>query len=243
MDSTSAIIAAAAILFAASYLQSATGFGGAIFCMALLPLVIPIYDAIAFVSASSFLVLVMVIFANRSGLSLKNAGPLCIGMVIGIPIGYYSLRQLDGEFIRRTLGAILMIIAAAEFLQGRFANWKIPEKTGALFGIVGGVLAGAFNVGGPPVVAYVYSRKWSKVEMVAILQAVFIAGVIARNLLMLGAGEFTIDLIKMVAWATPAAAIAVWLGKLTLDRLPLPILKRIVFCLIFLIGLKYLTGW
>ena len=239
MEIDPVFLVAAATLFAASYLQSATGFGGAILCMAILPLVLSIHEAVNFVTVSSLAVTLMIVFANRSGLSLKNAGPLCLGMMLGIPIGYYSLRQLDDTLVVRGLGAILMLISLSEFLSDKISHWKIPRRAGTGFGLIGGILAGAYNVGGPPLVAYVFSRKWSKVEMIATLQAVFIAGVVVRNLLMLGGGDFSYRLLILVAISTPAAAVAVWLGKLTLDRLPLSTLKKVVFSLIFVIGLKY----
>lgn len=241
MDSTalSAAFPVTAILFGAAYLQSATGFGLALICMALVPLVLPIGEAIAYVSAASFIVNLFVIFANRAGFSWRHAAPLSVGMCLGIPIGYFSLRTLDGEWVVRLLGVVLMLIALAEFLQSRFSKLAVPERAGGFFGLIGGVLAGAFNVGGPPVVVYAYSMKWSKVETVAILQTVFISGGIVRNLLMMRAGEYHMDLIRLVAWSLPASAFAVWLGKLTLDRLPPSSLKAFVFALIFIIGLRY----
>jgi uncharacterized membrane protein YfcA len=139
----------------------------------------------------------------------------------------------------RLLGVVLMGIAVAEFLQKRFAALRIPERSGSIFGLVGGVLAGAFNVGGPPVVVYAYSMRWSKVETVAILQTVFLSGGLVRNLLMMQAGEYNASLLTLVAWSLPASILAVWLGKLTLDRLPRSALKAFVFLLIFVIGLRY----
>lgn len=237
-----ATILVVAILFAAAYLQSATGFGGAIVTMALVPLLLPVGDAIAYVSMVGLLINGFVMFANRAGFSLRHATPLVLGMGLGIPIGYYSLRTVDGELVIRVLGAVLMLIAASEFLQKRFVRLAIPERTGTLFGMAGGILAGAFNVGGPPVVVYAYSRDWSKVEIVAILQTVFVGGAIVRNLLMLNEGEFTADLLRLSAWSLPPAIAAVWLGKMTLDRLPQTLLHRIVFGLIFAIGLRYLLS-
>ena len=234
------IVYVAAILFAAAYLQSATGFGLALVCMALVPIILPVTEAIAYVSLASLVVLSFIIFANRAGLSFRRALPLCVGIALGIPIGYFVVRTIDGQLVIQLLGATLMVIAAAEFLQGRMAKLHIPEKAGGLMGMLGGILAGAFNVGGPPIVVYTYSRDWTKVEVVAILQTAFLAGCLTRNLLMLGTGEVTADLLILVAWTVPTAIFAVWLGKLTLDRLPQLLLKRFVFALIFLIGLSYL---
>ena len=234
------IVYVAAILFAAAYLQSATGFGLALVCMALVPIILPVTEAIAYVSLASLVVNSFIIFANRAGLSFRRALPLCVGIALGIPIGYFVLRTLDGQLVIQLLGATLMVIAAAEFLQGRIAKLYIPEKAGGLMGMLGGILAGAFNVGGPPIVVYAYSRDWTKVEVVAILQTAFLAGGLTRNLLMLGTGEVTSDLLILAAWTVPTAIFAVWLGKLTLDRLPQLLLRRFVFALIFLIGLSYL---
>ncbi|MEM7602624.1 MAG: sulfite exporter TauE/SafE family protein [Verrucomicrobiota bacterium] len=233
----------AAILFAAAFLQSATGFGMALVCTALFPLLMPVSDAIAFVSISCFIATIFIMFANRAGLSFRHAGPLALGMLVGIPFGFYGLKHVDGTLVVRILGITLMLIALTEFLQSRYTGgWKMPEKSGVVFGLIGGVITGAFNVGGPPVVIYAYSRSWTKTETVAILQSVFLTGSITRNALMWQAGELTRELLILVAWTIPAALLGIWFGKKTLDRLPQVWLRRIVFGLIFVIGLKYVLS-
>ena len=232
------IITVAVTLFFAAFLQSATGFGMAIVLMAILPMVIPVEEASAFTSLGSMIVTVFVITANRSGFSLRDAGPLVLGMCIGIPVGFFGLRMLDGEYIIRILGLVLIAITLAEFLQYRIKRLTIPEKSGTAFGFLGGVLAGSFNVGGPPLVVYAYSRGWAKVTSVAVLQTAFLAGGVIRNSLVAGAGLFTPELIKLIAFSMPTAIIAVWLGKKTLDRMPRDQLKKIVFAMIFLLGLR-----
>lgn len=236
----SAIPFLAAILFAAAFLQSATGFGMALVCTAFVPLLLPVKDAIAFVSIACFIATIFIMLANRAGLSFRHAGPLALGMCLGIPFGYYGLRNVDGTLVVRVLGVTLMLIALAEFLQSRYrGTWKLPEKSGGLFGLIGGVITGAFNVGGPPVVIYAYSRPWSKTETVAILQSVFLTGSLTRNALMWQAGEYTRELLLLVLASIPAAVVGIWLGKMTLDRVPQLWLRRTVFFLIFVIGLNY----
>ena len=135
-----------------------------------------------------------------------------------------------------------MLIALTEFFQTRYKGTrKLPENSGVFFGLIGGVITGAFNVGGPPIVIYAYSRPWSKTETVAILQSVFLTGSITRNALMWQAGEYTPDLLMLVLSSIPAALVGIWIGKKTLDRLPQLWLRRVVFALIFVIGLNYVT--
>lgn len=231
----------AVILFAAAFLQSATGFGMALVLTALVPLLIPVRDAIAFVSVACFLATIFIMLANHSGLSFRHAGPLAVGMIVGIPLGYFGLRNVDGTILVRCLGITLMLIALTEFLQAQFRDrWQLPERSAGAFGLVGGVITGAFNVGGPPIVVYAYSRPWSKTETVAILQTVFLSGSITRNALMFQNGEFTRELLQLVLYTFPAALLGVWLGKRTLDRIPQERLRKVVFGLIFVIGLNYL---
>lgn len=232
-------LAIAAILLAASWLQSATGFGLALVAMGLAPLVMPVKEAIAFVSLASFGVNAFIMFANRSGLSWRRALPLVVATVLGIPVGYYGLHLLDGPLVIRLLGIVLVLIALTETFRTRFTRLTIPERAGTPLAFIGGVLAGSFNVGGPPVVVYAYARPWSRVEVVAVLQTVFLAASIVRNLLMLQAGEIDAGLLKLVLATLPVALLGVWIGKVTLDRLPETWLRRLAYLLIFAIGLRY----
>lgn len=233
------LIAVAAILFFASWLQSATGFGLALVAMGLAPLVMPVKEAIAFVSLSSFGVNAFIMFVNRAGLCWRRALPLVVATVFGIPVGYYGLRLFNGELVIRLLGVVLILIAILEVFRKRFARLDIPEKAGAPLAFLGGILAGSFNVGGPPVVVYAYAMPWKRVEIVAVLQTIFLSASIMRNLLMLQAGEIDGALLRLVAWTLPVAVLGVWIGKMTLDRLPEPWLRRVVYFLILLIGLRY----
>ncbi len=232
-------LAIAAILFFASYLQSATGFGLALVAMGLAPLVMPVKEAIAFVSLSSFGVNAFIMFVNRAGLSWRRALPLVVATVLGIPVGYYGLRLIDGALVVRLLGFVLIFIAVLEVFRKRFSRLAIPEKAGAPLAFAGGVLAGSFNVGGPPVVVYTYAMPWTRVEVVAVLQTIFLAASIVRNLLMLHAGEIDAELLGLVLRTLPLALLGVWIGKITLDRLPEIWLRRLAYFLIFVIGLRY----
>ncbi|MCF6311703.1 MAG: TSUP family transporter [Verrucomicrobiales bacterium] len=73
----------------AAFVQSVSGFGMAIVAIATLPLVIDLKDAIALIAVFNLFVSTLTLFWNRSGFSWKEARPLVIGMIIGIPLGYY----------------------------------------------------------------------------------------------------------------------------------------------------------
>ena len=105
----------------------------------------------------------------------------------------------------------------------------MPKAMGIPICFGGGILGGAFNVGGPPIVAYVYSQNWSKTKTVALLQTVFFSSGIVRNGLMWFEGDTTFKLLSLVFFSLPFVLIGIWLGKIVLERTPLHWLKRIVF--------------
>ena len=237
---TGSLLAVVAILSVAAFVQSSTGFGLALVCLAALPLVIPVEEGISLVTIFNLIITAMIMFVNRSGFSWKDALPLMVGALIGIPLGFYGLKAMDGSVVIRVLGAVLVLIALSELLKGRILpRLNIPRKAAFPMGIVAGVLGGSFNVGGPPVVVYTYSQNWDKIRAVAIMQSVFLTAGIFRSLLMIGAGDYNMNLFRMSVWSVVPALIAVWLGKKTLDRFPQEVLRNIVFTMILVMGLRY----
>ncbi|NNE92152.1 MAG: sulfite exporter TauE/SafE family protein [Verrucomicrobiales bacterium] len=237
------LLAAVAILAVAAFVQSATGFGLALVCVAALPLLMEVHEAVALVAFFNLLVTSTIFWLNRHDFSWKAAWPLVLTMVIGIPLGYYGMHALPEKTVIRVLGGILVAIALSDFRMAlkRGKGLRLPGWLAVPAGFTGGILGGAFNIGGPPIVAFAYSQGWKPARCVAILQSCFLAGGMFRNLLMGIKGEFTKDILIISAWAAIPALLAIWLGKKTLDSLPAPLLRRLVFLFVLGMGLKYLV--
>lgn len=243
-----ALILVALIMAAASFVQSVSGFGMAIVAVAALPLVMDdLKDAIALIAVFNLFVSTLTLFWNRSGFSWNTARPLVIGMMLGIPLGFFFLHSSDSTFLLRILGVVLILIAISDTILARKHNYSLPAWTAWPFAIFGGVIGGAFNVGGPPIVAYTYSQNWSKTQTVAVLQSVFLIAGFFRNGLMItrdlttsGETDWSWDLAINFAAAIPLSIVGIWLGKKCLDRIPQSSLRATVFTFIFIMGAKYL---
>ncbi|NOX99061.1 MAG: sulfite exporter TauE/SafE family protein [Verrucomicrobia bacterium] len=237
----------ALIMAGAAFVQSVSGFGMAIVAVALLPLVMGLKDAIALIAVFNLFVSTLTLFWNRSGFSWKVARPLVIGMMIGIPLGYYFLQSTDSTILIRMLGAVLILIAISDTILSRKSHLSLPNWSAWPLAIFGGVIGGAFNVGGPPIVAYAYSQNWSKTQIVATLQSVFLIAGLFRNGLMIShdlgtsdRNDWSWNLVFNLFAAIPLAIVAIWLGKKCLDRIPQSTLRATVFTFIFIMGAKYL---
>lgn len=228
----------ACLLGTAAFVQSATGFGLAMVCMAGLPLAMTVRDATTLTALLNLIVCVGVMVFNRQGINLKTSWPLIIAICVGIPIGYYGLRAFSDVWVVRILGIVLVTIAASEFFRNK--TIQMTPRAGIPICIGGGILGGAFNVGGPPIVAYIYSQNWSKVQTVAVLQTIFLASGIVRNGLMFYEGDTTLPLIKTLIFSIPVVIFGIWMGKIVLDRTPLVWLRRVVFGAVLAIGIYYI---
>ena len=227
-------------LGASAFVQSATGFGLAIVSMAGLPLIMPIRDAATVTAILNLVVCAGIVFWNRRDFRwTSQCWPLIIAICAGIPAGYYGLRAFSDLWVVRILGLILIAISSWELFFRR-KDVKMPARAGVPVCFFGGVLGGAFNVGGPPIVAYVYSQNWGKIQTVTMLQIIFFASGVVRNALMIFEGDTTWSLLLLVAISLPAVLFGIWLGKIVLVRIPLKWLQRIVFFSVLAIGFYYL---
>ncbi len=242
-----ALILVALFMAGAAFVQSVSGFGMAIVAVATLPLVMDLKDAIALIAVFNLFVSTLTLFWNRSGFCWKDARPLVIGMIIGIPLGYHFLQNTNSTLLIRVLGAVLILIAISDTLLARKSQFSLPTWSAWPLAMFGGVIGGAFNVGGPPIVAYTYSQRWSKTQVVATLQTVFLIAGFFRNGLMIshdlatsGRNDWSWSLATNLLASIPLAILAIWLGKRCLDRIPQNTLRATVFTFIFLMGVKYL---
>lgn len=226
----------------AGFIQGALGFGFGITAMALLPLVLPVQQASPLVVLFTLPLVMLTFIMHRRHFQWRDSWLLVVGTCIGIPIGVYLLTAFPGTTLLRLLGGVLFVFSLYELL-GRYSTrcrFAFPLWSAALVGFVSGITSGAFNAGGPPLVAYSYAQSWSKERIVALLQAVFLVGAILRMASMLQSGLFTPTVLLLGIWGALPVLIALLLGTALLRRIATENLRQVVFVFIGLIALKYL---
>jgi len=234
------LVFAVAILAAGAFVQSVSGFGLALVAVAALPIVMPLREAVSLVTLFNLFVCVVTLWHNRAGFSWRKALPLIASMCVGIPIGFTFLHAASPGLVIRMLGAILIAIAVSDLWLSRRHDFSLPQFFAYPLGFIGGMVGGAFNVGGPPAVAFVYSQNWSKTATVAVLQTAFFCSGLTRTVMMGSAGDVSRDLLILLAWTLIPGAIAIALGKRALEHIPKKALRLVVFSFVLVMGLLYL---
>jgi uncharacterized protein len=220
--------------------QGLTGFGLGIVSMSLLPLIMSVPDAMATVTLIGALSILGSLGAYWKDVSWREALPLVISMVVGIPFGIFMLSAISPEAITRILGAVLLLTCATQVFLPKHQKLYLPKFLGPPMGFLGGMLAGALNMGGPPVLIFLQSRPLSAKVLVATLQLIFAVSGLSRSGLIVAWGLVTPNILLLVA----IGILPAWIGIMVSARFQKSIsqeaLRRIVLIALILLGLKYL---
>jgi uncharacterized membrane protein YfcA len=200
-----------AVIFVATLIRSAFGFGEALVAVPLLALIMPIDVAAPVAVLVSITVAVVAVAQDWRHLHFRSAGLLFASSCVGIPIGLWLLAAAPEQTVKTVLAAVIITFSAFFLLNKSPATLK-TEKAAPLFGLLAGILGGAYGMNGPPLVAYGTLRRWSPQHFRATLQGYFLP---ASIVVMLGywvAGLWIPSVTRYYLLALPAVLIAIVAG-------------------------------
>ena len=162
--------------------------------------------------------------------------------IAGIAAGGLLARFVTEDFVRICIGLIaLLFVAYAVFKPGTEGGFIRGNKyVGAISGALSGFTSFLAHAGGPPFKMYALPQGLPP-RIFAGTSAVFFAVVNAVKLVpysmlgQLGASNLTISLMLI-----PLAPLGVWIGVWLVKRIEPVIFYRIMYTLLFIVGLKLL---
>jgi hypothetical protein len=213
----SALGAALLVLFA-SFVAGFFGFGFGITATAGLSLTMPLVHAANVVNLASPFVTAGLFWQLRTHVAWRAVSRIAPWLALGVVAGVLALAAFDGGSLVRVLGVFVVVVSLWNLSAKPL---RVPESTlgDAVAGGLSGIFGGAFNSGGPPLIAYVYSRPGSPDQLKATLQALFLVSAFARMAIASGQGVMTRDVLWDAAFATPFAVAGQFLGNALSSRL------------------------
>ena len=222
----------AATTLAASFISGLSGFGFGLVAMALLPLLIGIKLANAFVSFCTLAIFTSLTIPLRKHIVWKTLLPLLAGTALGVPIGVYGLVNLpEGLMLKILAGFILSYVAFALLTQNK-NHLPMDRRWGYLAGFAGGIISGALSAGGPPVIMYCDSMNLGKKGFKATLQAYFVLMILYKIPLFYVTGLLTPELWRTLLYYSPFVAAGTVCGVLLFRRLSDLWFHRVVLVLL-----------
>lgn len=224
------------IIFVAALVRSALGFGDAVVAMPLLAMVIGLKTATPLVAFMGPTISLLVLIKGWRAGDMKAAARLIAASLLGIPLGIYGLARLPEEPLKIALGALILLyglfgLARPEVRLKKEKAW-VPWSVGW----VAGVLGGAYNTNGPPVVAYGMLRGWPPDRFRTTLQGYFLP----TGLMILAghglAGMWTGEVFRFYLFSLPALVLGVVLGGMVNRKLKQSVFTKLVYGFLIAMG-------
>jgi uncharacterized membrane protein YfcA len=225
-----------AIVFAAAFVQSLSGFGFAALIMPLITFAVGLTTAAPLVALAGLTVYSINLIRYRQAIDAGEVVRLAGASLPGVPIGIWVLGNVDEAVVKLVLGLILIAYALYALLRpsaprALSRRWVYPT------GFIAGCLGGAYNTPGPPAIIYGQLRQWPKDEFRAVLQALFLANgvmVVASHLI---ARHITHSVLTLYAYAAPALVLGIVTGSRVDGKVDGSRFRTLVTVLILLLGL------
>jgi uncharacterized protein len=223
------------ILFLSTFTRSALGFGDALVAMPLLTLIVGVQTATPLVALGGSTIAFTILLDSWRQVDVQAAWRLVISTLIGIPVGLFLLKAAPEAIAEAILGILLIGFGMYNLVAPRLPKLK-SERLSYVFGLVAGVLGGAYNTNGPPVVIYGMMREWPPERFRATLQGYFI---VTGGTILIShgvAGLWTPEVLRLYAYGLPVILAAVLLGGWANKKVSGEQFKRVVYAFLIVTG-------
>lgn len=220
-------ITIAGIIFVATIVRASLGFGEALVGMSLLASFLPIKVAAPLIALAGTLTASVILVREWREVSVTAASLLGLSGFAGVPIGVWALGWLDDQLVKCFLGALVLSFAGWSLSQ-RFRLELKTDRWALGVGFVAGVLTGAYNTGGPPVVIFGTLRQWSPAKFRATLQSWAFLGGTWAIVCHAWENHLTSRVCSLFFWSIPGIMVACWIGRRLTSTLPQERFRKLV---------------
>ena len=208
------------ILFMATLIRSAFGFGEALIAVPLLAFCIPLGVAAPLAVLVSITVAGIIVVQDWKRIHLGSTFWLVLSTLFGIPLGLLLLMSSHQKIVKATLALIIMAFSTYSLIGRTPLELRRESRFWLLAcGFCAGVLGGAYGMNGPPLAVYGAMRRWSAQNFRATLQGYFLpASLIGMGGYWL-AGLWTSTVTHYYLISLPVTILGVFLGRVINHRL------------------------
>jgi uncharacterized membrane protein YfcA len=207
--------------------------------MPLLTLVLGLATATPLVALVMLTTISGLLWRTRRDLDLRAAWQLLLSSALGIPVGLLLVRAAPETAVRGLLGVVLVGFGLYNLARPRLPTlrgraWVVP------FGLAAGILGGAYNTNGPPVVLYGALRHWPAHRFRATLQGYFLPAALLICAAHAAAGLWSLEVFRLFALALPAVGLALVVGTRLSRRIPAERFGRVLYASLVVLGVLLL---
>jgi uncharacterized membrane protein YfcA len=205
------VVGMMAVIFIATTIRAAFGFGEALIAVPLLALLIPVEVAVPVAVLVSVTVAAVIIIQDWEHVHFASAWRLVIATLFGIPLGLWLLTAVPEPIVKAILAVVIIAFAVYCLVDRRRAELT-SDRPAWFFGFLAGILGGAYGINGPPLVVYGALRHWSPERFRATLQGYFLPASVVGMFGYWLAGLWVPEVTRYFLLSLPPAAVAMFAG-------------------------------
>ncbi len=228
-------IAVVCVMVLAALVRSTFGFADALLAMPILSMMVGIETATPLVALAATTCGIVILLADWRQIRFNAVAGMVFGSLCGIPLGVLVLKQLPPAYIKTALALLIIGFAAYGLVQPRLVR-LINDRWSIVFGFCAGVLGGAYNTQGPPLVIYGTLREWPPNEFRATMQGCLLPSSIAILVAHYVSDLWTSRVLSYYVWAVVPVLLAIPLGRWISRQLPRRNFSVLVFILLLGVG-------
>jgi len=229
------------VIFFATFIRSAFGFGEALVAVPLLALWLPINVAAPLAVLVSITIAAVIVVQDWKKIHGRSTVWLLTATLPGIPLGIMMLTSLHQQTVKAVLGTLIVAFSGYFLLVKQPPELHHDSRPWLLgCGFLAGVLGGAYGMNGPPLVIYGAMRRWSAPQFRATLQGYFLPASLLGMVGYLAAGLWVPAVTHYYLLSLPVVLPAIFLGRAVNQKLAGEIFLKLVYCGLMGVGLLLL---
>jgi uncharacterized membrane protein YfcA len=236
MESSLSVLPVLAVIFLSTFARSALGFGDALIAMPLLAMLVSVEVATPLVAFGASTIAITILVGAWKQVDVRATWRLVVSTLVGIPLGLLLLKAASQAIVEALLGLVLVGFGLYSLIAPKLPTLG-NEKLSYAFGLIAGVLGGAYNTNGPPVVVYGALRRWSAERFRATMQGYFLPTgltiLVSHGL----AGLWTPTVLRLYVYALPVIVTAVIVGGWVNKRIAAGRFHRAIYGFLVLMGI------
>lgn len=224
------------IIFISTLVRSTFGFGDAVVSMPLLSMAVGLNIATPLVGLMGITTSVTILIRHWRYVHFKSLLSLIVPTIIGIPIGVLLLKGVYEDVMKLILAAVIIFFSLYKIFKPRLVTLK-NDKYACIFGFIAGILGGAYNTNGPPIVIYGTLRRWQPENFRATLQGYFLP---TGSMIALGhclGGFWTKTVLVNYLISLPIILIAIFAGGRLNCKIPKGKFDNYVYLCLVILGI------
>lgn len=229
------------VIFTATLARSTFGFGDALVAMPLLGMAVGLNIATPLVGLMGITISSTILIRHWRDVHLKSVWLLILSTLIGIPVGILLLKGVYENAMKMVLALVIIIFSLYKIFNPKLCALT-NDKLAFTFGLLAGILGGAYNTNGPPIVIYGTLRRWNPEKFRATLQGYFFP---TGSMIALGhcfGGFWTKTVLLNYVVSLPVILIAILLGGKLNRKIPKDKFDNYVYICLFVLGIVLLIN-